>query len=237
MELLEELRRLLRFPVEFRKASEALCDGRFVCRWEDRRPCLDDATETTGFDSHYVYHTAWAARRLVSYRPAKHVDIGSCLRFSTIASAFVPMEFYDYRPAAISLPGLACGRADLKGLPFDSGSIESLSCMHVVEHIGLARYGDPLDPKGDLKAMAELCRVLAAGGNLLFVVPVGGVARIQYNAHRIYTYGQIVDHFDRSSLRLADFALVTDLGGFVPGAGERDAGAQRYGCGCFHFVK
>jgi hypothetical protein len=59
--------------------------------------------------------------------------------------------------------------------------------MHVIEHIGLGRYGEALDPDGDLKAIRELVRVLAAGGNLLVVVPVGR-PRIQFNAHRIYDY-------------------------------------------------
>ena len=48
-------------------------------------------------------------------------------------------------------------------LPFEDESVESLSCMHVVEHIGLGRYGDILDPDGDSKAISELKRALAVG--------------------------------------------------------------------------
>ena len=62
---------------------------------------------------------------------------------------------------------------DLISLPFEDGSFHSLTCMHVVEHIGLGRYGDQVDPDGDLMAMKELERVTAKLGNLLFVVPVG----------------------------------------------------------------
>jgi hypothetical protein len=36
--------------------------------------------------------------------------------------------------------------------------------MHVVEHIGLGRYGDPIDPDGDLKAISELKRVVQKRG-------------------------------------------------------------------------
>ena len=39
--------------------------------------------------------------------------------------------------------------------------------MHVVEHIGLGRYGDQVDPDGDLMAMKELERVTAKLGKLL----------------------------------------------------------------------
>ncbi|HWW74963.1 MAG TPA: DUF268 domain-containing protein, partial [Pyrinomonadaceae bacterium] len=111
------------------------------------------------------------------------------------------------------------------------------SCMHVVEHVGLGRYGDPLDPEGDLKAIAELRRVLAPGGTLLFVVPIGR-PKIMFNAHRIYSYRQVVDSF--GGLALKEFALIPDdpaAGGLIRAATEEQADSQSYGCGCFWFVK
>ena len=149
---------------------------RLAVRWRDRAPCLRDRTESTGFDRHYVYHTAWAARIVRQVSPARHVDVSSSLFFCGIVSAFVPVDFYDYRPADLRLDGLTSGVGDLMRLPFVDGSVPSLSCMHTVEHIGLGRYGDPLDPSGDSKAIAELKRVLAPGGSLIFVVPVGRLA-------------------------------------------------------------
>ncbi len=50
--------------------------------------------------------------------------------------------------------------ANILDLPFKGNSVESLSCMHVVEHIGLGRYGDPMDPEGDIEAIKELKRVV-----------------------------------------------------------------------------
>ncbi len=175
-------------------------DRGFRLSWEDRFPCLGDDTSMTDFDRHYIYHTAWAARILARTKPATHVDISSALYFSAIASAFCPVDFYDFRPADIQLSDLTSGAADLTALAFADQSIPSLSCMHVVEHIGLGRYGDPLDPDGDLRAMRELARVLAPGGSLLFVVPVGKPV-IQFNAHRIYAYRQILEAFPELKLR------------------------------------
>jgi SAM-dependent methyltransferase len=166
---LQRLRILQQFSALRRQTA-----SRFALRWQDRLLCLSDATILTNFDRHYVFHTAWACRILAESRPTVHVDISGSLYFVSTASAFVPIRFYDYRPAKLGLIGLTCEQADLTQLNFADESIASLSCMHVVEHVGLARYGDPLDYDGDLKAVAELRRVLAVGGQLLFVVPIGG---------------------------------------------------------------
>ena len=221
----------------FEKLSTAAAPRRCPLSWEDRYPCLADRTPSIGFDHHYIYHTAWAARVLARTRPAVHVDISSYLYFATLVSAFIPVKFYDYRPADVRLSNLTAGAADLTSLPFEDGSVESLSCMHVVEHIGLGRYGDSLDPNGDLKAVAELRRVLAPSGTLLFVAPVGK-PRVAFNAHRIYSYEQIESYFQ--GLELKEFALIPDNpqeGGLIYGATRQMAESQSYGCGCFWFSR
>ena len=223
------------FEDNFKKKINVLADNRFLCNYDDIWPCLDDATDNTSFDSHYVYHSGWAARCLSKLMPSVHIDIGSNLYFITIASAFVPIKFYDYRPAKLNLSNLNSDFTDILSLPFPDLSIESISCMHVVEHIGLERYGDPFDPQGDLKAINELIRVLKHGGTLLFVVPLGDQMRIQYNAHRIYTYEYIMNCF--SNLTLENFAFINDNGQFFNSASINDVINQKYGCGCFCFKK
>ena len=56
----------------------------------------------------------------------------------------------------------------------------------MVEHIGLRRYGDPLDPDGTVKAMAELKRIVIPGGDLYISVPVDEMNRIYFKAHRAF---------------------------------------------------
>lgn len=53
------------------------------------------------------------------------------------------------------------------------------------EHDGLGRYGDPLDPDGDLRAMLEMTQIVKKGGILILAVPMG-VDKIVWNAHRVY---------------------------------------------------
>ena len=54
-----------------------------------------------------------------------------------------------------------------------------------VEHSGLGRYGDPLDPNGDIKTMKSIHRNLKTNGILIWGAPVGKDALV-WNAHRIY---------------------------------------------------
>lgn len=173
------------FDLEFTQfADKAGSTPRLPVNFADTNPQLSDRATVTPIDRHYTYHPAWAARVLAKTRPNKHVDISSIVNFSAVVSAFIPVDFYDFRPAPLELDGLYTGAADLTRLSFVSDSVELLSCMHVIEHVGLGRYGDPLDPDGDLKAIRELIRVLAPGGNLLVATPVGR-PRVAFNAHRI----------------------------------------------------
>lgn len=210
---------------------------RFQLSWQNRYPCLRDRTRNTYFDRHQIYYTAWAARTIAQTRPKVHVDIASDLYFSSLVSAFVTMRFFDIRPPNLALNNLTVDSVDLVRLPFEDESVESLSCMHTIEHVGLGRYGDNLDPDGDLKALSELRRVLSVGGTLLIVVPVGRPT-IRFNAHRVYSYRQILHYLQE--LELVEFALVPDEHtglGLIRGASEVLADEQDYGCGCFWFRK
>lgn len=226
------------FIIDLKKFKDELkSSDRFKINWKDRQPELKDRTTTTSFDPHYIYHPAWAARIIKQINPELHIDISSTLYFSSMLSAFVPVHFYDFRPANLTLSNLKTGKADLLSLPFSDNSIKSISCMHTVEHIGLGRYGDQIDPIGDLKAIRELKRVLAPGGSLLFVVPIGK-PKIMFNAHRIYSYSQIISYFN--DLKIEEFSLLPDNAfevGIIKDATKEMADSQNYGCGCFWFKK
>jgi SAM-dependent methyltransferase len=237
--VLRRVRAFLRFIADFRafRGMQAGAGMHGDVLWNERYPCLEDGTGSTEYPVDYVYHTAWGARVLAATHPDRHVDISSFLYFGVIVSAFVPVEFYDYRPAAIVLDRYRAARADLTRLPFADESIRSLSCMHVVEHVGLGRYGDDLDPEGDQKAVRELMRVLAPGGNLLLVVPMGR-PRIEFNAHRIYSAAMATELW--SGLQLVEFTLIPDppaRNGMVRNAPMAEADLQDHGCGCFWLRK
>jgi len=201
---------------------------------------FNENTTNTEFDRHYIYHPAWAARKLKENNIHEHVDISSTLHFSSIVSAFIKVDFFDYRPANLKLNNLTCGSQDLTKLTFESSSVHSLSCMHTIEHVGLGRYGDPIDYNGDLKAIDELCRVLSNGGILLMVVPVGKKNKIFFNAHRIYEPHQFSDEFIKRGLELKEFTLIPERpedGHLVESPSASLIDKQEYACGCFMFTK
>lgn len=203
-------------------------------RLADSYPCLADWVSATPYDPHYFYQGGWLARRIASARPGFHVDVGSSVQTLSVLSAQVPTVFVDYRPLNARLDNLICLGGNIESLPFADASLQSLSCMHVVEHIGLGRYGDPLDPAGAAKAVGELSRVLAPGGKLYLTAPVGR-ERVCFNAHRVFsphTFQKLMP-----GLTLKEFSWVGDDGAFNEHGEQADAAGLDYGCGLYIFEK
>lgn len=234
--------KLEQFNTQFKNFVQTLsCTRGFVCSEATLAPRLEDATATTSFDRDYLYHAAWASRRIAAINPPFHTDLASNLYLSAIISAFLPVRFYDYRPPDLHLSSLNVGFADLTKLPFDDEALPSISCLSVIEHIGLGRYGDPLDPDGDIKAVEEIKRVTTRGGSILINLPLGQTPTICFNAHRIYSKEQILNMFQ--GFKLIDFLFINRDCQFpaytsTPSTEELGIYANgHYAAGCFHFIK
>jgi Caenorhabditis protein of unknown function, DUF268 len=200
----------------------------------DSYPCLADQLPTTPFDPHYFYQGNWLARRLAEAKPHQHVDIGSSVLTMGVVSAHVPTIFVDYRPLVTHQSGLNCVAADINRLPFADRSVISLSCLHVIEHIGLGRYGDPINVEGARLAAQELQRVIGQNGRLYLSTPIGR-ERVCFNAHRVFAPATIVSWFPE--LRLAGFAYVSDEGMLHHEASPERVPQLNYGCGFFEFQR
>lgn len=205
-----------------------------LVRFADSYPCLLDRTATTPFDPHYLFQGAWLARKLAERQPSHHHDVASSVLTISVVSGFIPTTFLDYRPLPVNIRGLECAAGSIVDLPLADGSIGSLSCLHVIEHIGLGRYGDPIDPLGLKRALTELSRVLKPGGRFYLSTPVG-LPRVCFNAHRVSDPQTIIDAMPQ--LRLLSFALVDDGGNYREASDVSIARTQRYGCGLFEFEK
>ncbi len=62
-----------------------------------------------------------------------------------------------------------------------------------IEHSGLGRYGDPLDPNGDIKAVQQIHCMIKPGGLFFLGLPASKdhSSFIEFNAHRVYGYNRL----------------------------------------------
>jgi len=211
--------------------------GPFPLHLRSVRPMLHDRREEAGgIQSHYFFQDIWAARKIHNVRPTRHIDIGSLIEgFVAHLLCFMPVEVIDIRPLRKEVAGLTFVQEDathLAGIP--DNSIESLSSLHAIEHFGLGRYGDPIDPDAFHHAMAALARVLKPGGRLYFSVPVGR-QRVQFNSQRIFSPIAVLERF--AALRLVSFSAVDDECQFRENVSPDSLGDARCACGLFEFTK
>ncbi len=197
-------------------------------------PALFDDLVKTPFDSHYFYQDIWAFKKIIESKSDTHVDIGSKVYFVGFLTAMKKIKFIDIRPLRANLDNLESIKGNILSIPFENNSIDSISCLHVAEHIGLGRYGDDLDPLGTRKAARELVRVLAKDGNLLFSLPIGKPC-LCFNSHRIHSTDQILEYF--SDLKLIELSGVDDSGNFIQNISKIKLDSCNYGCGFFWFTK
>jgi len=197
-------------------------------------PSLFDDLAKTPFDPHYFYQDIWAFKRIFKLKSDSHVDIGSKVYFIGFLTTIKEVSFIDIRPLDTNLNNLKSIKGNILSIPFEDNSIESISCLHVAEHIGLGRYGDELDTLGTKKAARELARVLAIDGNLFFSLPIGR-PRLCFNSHRIHSTDQILEYF--SDLELVELSGVDDNGNYVQNINRNILDSCTYGCGFFWFTK
>ncbi len=147
-------------------------------------PQIADKTANNPIDHIYILQNAWACKKIFKNKPKEHIDIASSIGAVAIMSQFVPTTVVDIRKVDLKLNNLRFIKGSILELPFKDSSVESISSICVVEHIGLGRYGDPIDQFGSEKAIMELLRVTKKGGSIILSVPVGKENRVLFNAHR-----------------------------------------------------
>jgi SAM-dependent methyltransferase len=148
-----------------------------------------------------VLEAAFAASVIRRHKPEIVYDVGSNLMMLATLSAFVDVVGLDTREIAYRQPGLSFRKMDARQLPFTDGEIAFLTSLCVIEHIGLGRYGDPIDAEGDKKFVAEVRRCLRSDGLFVMSVPVSRDNAVAFNAHRVYSLDELkslIDGFEVS---------------------------------------
>ena len=175
----------------------------------------------------------WAFKIIMKNKILEFVDIGSNLSFITFASTLGKIKCVDIRHHEINLENVEFKIGDINKLPFQNLSIDSLTSLSVIEHIGLGRYGDEIDNFGMEKSVKEFERVLKKGGNLIVSFPIGEKNIIEFNAHRICNLDYIKKLFN-------NFVLEDECFIFENKYNSRENFINvNYpdGVGCFHFKK
>ena len=208
-------------------------------------PVLHDRYAAGGVaKGHYFHQDLLVARRIHERKPRRHIDFGSRVDgFVAHVAAFRRIEFYDYRPVHEVIPNMVFRQADITRLDAETvGLADSVSSLHVVEHIGLGRYGDDLNPRGHEEAIEALKNVVEPGGILYLSLPIGK-ERVEFNAHRVFDPRTIIE-LTRPDMDLERFSFVDDNGRLHENVFQTDGGEDwdtlsqlDYGCGIFELRK
>jgi hypothetical protein len=213
-------------------------------------PCLDDRyAEGGSANNEYFWQDLLVAQQIFRHKPFKHVDVGSRIDgFVAHVASFRPLEVFDIRPLSSNIPGVVFKQADLMSIESvkalsagADGYCDSLSCLHAIEHFGLGRYGDPVDPFGYKKGIENLSRLLKTGGRLYLSTPIG-IERVEFNANWVFNPNTILNVANEVGLQLELLVVLDQQGGqetiIKANSNSLEALAkEQYRLGIFHFIK
>ncbi len=165
-----------------------------------------DRLENAGVIGSYFWQDLWAAKKIYEKKPTLHYDIGSRVDgFITHLLSFQQkVRLIDVRPLSIDIDNLDFIQADATNLnSIEDESVESLSALCSLEHFGMGRYGDPIDPEACFKCFDAIQKKIKKGGLVYISVPIGK-EHIEFNAHRVFYAETIVKAFNK--LKLLEFS-------------------------------
>ena len=169
-------------------------------------PCLLDKNESAANLGEYFWQDLFVAKRIINENPTRHIDVGSRVDgFIAHLACIRPVEVFDIRPLTAKIENVSFKHWDITNPDQEFiGVADCVSCLHTLEHIGLGRYGDPIDPDGWRKGLFSLASLVKSGGGLWLSVPIG-VQRVEFNAHRVFAPKTINDEAMLNHLRLTEF--------------------------------
>jgi hypothetical protein len=205
-------------------------------------PTLSDKYTSSGIASgHYFHQDLWAARLIYENAPESHIDVGSRIDgFVAHLLCFREVTVIDIRALSSKVAGLRFLQADMMAdKPLLIAPSPSVSCFHALEHFGLGRYGDPLNPDGWRIGMRRLAELVASHGRLYLSVPIGQPS-VEFNSQRIYHPDYILEEAGLNGLTLLSFSYVDDAGQFysekAPISQELILRILNFTCGCGLFM-
>jgi hypothetical protein len=202
-------------------------------------PILDDYKDSAGVaGGHYFHQDLVVAQYIYKDKPIRHIDVGSRIDgFVAHVASFRKIEILDIRKMPNSIhPNIEYTQSDLM-VGAAIGKTDSLSCLHTIEHFGLGRYGDSVDPKGYLKGFDKLIDMLETNGIFYVSFPIGRRNEVHFNAHRVF-HPLDVFTWAPAKLEFIRFDYVDDAGEFHSDFDVLNSDLKvTYGCGVYTFKK
>lgn len=227
---------------DLNRFSELLNSSQDFAISKEKPMLFERNTESGTASGHYFIQDWYVAKQILKNNPLKHVDIASRVDgFVSHVAVFRELEVFDIRSLESAIPQIKFVQADMMQL--SDNLIEytdSLSCLHAIEHFGLGRYGDPLDPNGHIKAIDNIHKILKQDGRFYFSVPIGK-QRIEFNAHRIFSPAYLLNVL-ADKFKLVKFSYIDDNGHFFEDYKLTDNDLRNdlncmHGCGIFEFIR
>tara|TARA_B100000767_G_C19719243_1_gene516464 strand:+ start:757 stop:1509 length:753 start_codon:yes stop_codon:yes gene_type:complete len=196
-------------------------------------PCLLDKKDDNLNIQYYDYQNGWAFEQILKNKPSELIDIGSNIAYLVSASKLTKVTFIDLRPHNIPIENLETKVGDILSIPYDNETVEYLTSLSVIEHIGLGRYGDKIDLEGMQKSINEFHRVLKVNGTLLVSFPIGRSNNIEFNAHRRFSPEKIYEMFNKFKIQDEIYILKNEI---IDIKRFNEMGKPN-GYACFNFTK
>jgi hypothetical protein len=107
------------------------------------------------------------------------------------ANHIVTVEYRSILSQVASITTLLPVQVASRYLSGDFREVDFAFSFSSIEHSGLGRYGDVVDPFADLKAMQQISCILKVGGLFFLGIPVGPDA-VFYNSMKVYGYYNLI---------------------------------------------
>lgn len=106
-------------------------------------------------------------------------------------------------------------QGNLEHIPFNNDFFDIVIAVSTIEHVGLGRYGDPISPEGDKKAVEEIKRIVKPGGKVIVTIPCGKdtvcYSRERVPLGRVYSSSSLVELL--SGLKILEMSYIMKKNG------------------------
>ncbi len=182
-------------------------------------PVLLDFNEKAGaYQSEYFLQDLYVANWIYKLKNKnKIIDIGSRIDgFISNVASFSEIFVADVREINIPFKNITSIKLDFtKEIPNHLLSqFDVVTSLHALEHFGLGRYSDELDPNGVFKGLRNISKLVKEDGNICISLPYGEDI-IYFNERRTFKSLTITKMAENLQLKTKKIIFLNPYGNFV----------------------